>query len=681
MGNASGSSSSSTPPPSLSTDDPPSAFSEVKEKCPRLNDRLNSERSTSSFMEDVANAPRICVDPVALRLFLKGISHEIDSKSFDELRRVVDGTLTSGTLAEHYEVFVTQQVEASTRSSEEVKNELQTMVLEELENAVIRSHHRASVEGRSVATSSTSHSNVSLSSTNSSSMGEQSESIETDAAPPLEGSGASMPRSVTPTIRSTTSGGSSSANFSKKTTHSSDGTNTPRGDATKATRAAKNWRMAKALVMSVVAFKMASKRKDAAEVKESAILTAASASKDDVETGSSAIPRLARDASSRWRTLRGLVRATSAFRAFADIEVVRKLSEGLSGLDDLCGVDEDDDDFDQDAVIPHPRRAKLTAQEEMSEKELAREMKVWSQTLERHRRECRWIDLAKRGGVDEIDEMARLLQKDPAELQRYAAWDPRRLVNCVDDRNRTALFYAAYHGNVGLMTWLLDLCADPRICAETHRESERPTVDENGQSSRKLRTHDYESPIEVAARWGHVGILNMLLDLHPDSSAKDKKGLHKSLSEGSLDSLKNPTPKVGFSRKHSLRRPRYSSGLSSSVNDVPDLTYIYCKADLKAAMSAAKGAGQRAAYDRLRRYVKTHKMRPSLKWLSRAFSSKAKGGSFNGKTITREAHGLSVYAGGSTSKASPSGAKTSFSFDPHQMAANSLRNSARNARR
>ena len=91
--------------------------------------------------------------------------------------------------------------------------------------------------------------------------------------------------------------------------------------SSKATRAAKNWRLAKTLVMSVVAFKMSTNgtkiadklNQDGEGVPSSP--SAASPSPLPTAPPSTKDRQLKRDASARWKTLRGLVGATSAFRA------------------------------------------------------------------------------------------------------------------------------------------------------------------------------------------------------------------------------------------------------------------------------------------------------------------------------------------------------------------------------
>ena len=310
----------------------------------------------------------------------------------------------------------------------------------------------------------------------------------------------------------------------------------------------------------------------------------------------------------------------------------------------------------------------MTAQEEMSEKELAREMKVWQQTLDRHRREVRWIELAKVGGKSEIENMAALLRRDPAELQRYAAWDPRRLVNAVDEHNRTALFYAAMRGNERLMTWLLDLCADPRICAECVHEEERRIIEREGVAAPTPQVDDYESPMEVAARWGHLTVLNMLLDLHPKESAKKEKqnSISRSFSEGDVLSQK--------------RSPRYKGGPLSV--DVPNLTYVYAKADLKRALKGAKGAGHEATVRRLKEYISDHKSNFKLKSLVQRFKMGFARRGSKDAYVVQTPHGHStVYAGGKSPSAKKSATSGGFSaaFDPHHHAAHSLTNGARNA--
>ena len=95
-------------------------------------------------------------------------------------------------------------------------------------------------------------------------------------------------------------------------------------------------------------------------------------------------------------------------------------------------------------------------------------------------------------------------------------------------------YFTLLRGNDGLMTWLLDLCADPRICAESATRGDGDAV----------VADDYESPIMAAARWGHLNVVNMLLDLHPSKARKSAAAaLRRSRSENSLDSIERDGPR------------------------------------------------------------------------------------------------------------------------------------------
>ena len=123
---------------------------------------------------------------------------------------------------------------------------------------------------------------------------------------------------------------------------------------------------------------------------------------------------------------------------------------------------------------------------------------VWLKTLEAHRRELRWFELAARGSEGDLAEMAALLGRDRYN-RGYDAWDPRRLVNAVDGRNRTALYLAARNGNMRLLEFLLERGGNPCIACDAEDDDDVA-----------------ESPLECAARWGHHAAVERLLRMHPD---------------------------------------------------------------------------------------------------------------------------------------------------------------------
>ncbi|KAK8810226.1 hypothetical protein WA538_000665 [Blastocystis sp. DL] len=65
---------------------------------------------------------------------------------------------------------------------------------------------------------------------------------------------------------------------------------------------------------------------------------------------------------------------------------------------------------------------------------------VWVESLEQVRREDEWFKAANRGKDEDIEKMQDLIGEDPNRF--YGDWDPRKLINSVDSKNRTALYLA-----------------------------------------------------------------------------------------------------------------------------------------------------------------------------------------------------------------------------------------------
>ena len=131
------------------------------------------------------------------------------------------GVCTKGELYQNYEALVSSQTEKARAPKAQIRHVLQNLVLEELETLIINRHHRTSIESRAAP-------------------GRRSGGSGSSGAP------AAPEKKIS---KSSKSEGSAIAPETERT---------PKGDSSKATRAAKNWRTAKTLVMSVVAFKMAS---------------------------------------------------------------------------------------------------------------------------------------------------------------------------------------------------------------------------------------------------------------------------------------------------------------------------------------------------------------------------------------------------------------------------------------
>ena len=99
---------------------------------------------------------------------------------------------------------------------------------------------------------------------------------------------------------------------------------------------------------------------------------------------------------------------------------------------------------------------------------------VWVESLEQVRREDEWFKAANRGKDEDIEKMQDLIGEDPNRF--YGDWDPRKLINSVDSKNRTALYLACMDCNIHLLKWLMEKNADPRIAYVTKRQRKRLLV-------------------------------------------------------------------------------------------------------------------------------------------------------------------------------------------------------------
>ncbi|KAK8804909.1 hypothetical protein WA171_006874 [Blastocystis sp. BT1] len=132
-------------------------------------------------------------------------------------------------------------------------------------------------------------------------------------------------------------------------------------------------------------------------------------------------------------------------------------------------------------ITPHSRQKQEEAQMQA----------VWEESLQTVRREALWFQAASRGTDTDIEKMAELLCEDPNRF--YSDWDPRKLLNCVDSRNRTAMYLACTDCNLQLLRFLISKNADPRIAY---------VIDEKTE----------ETPLGCAVRWGYTEVAKLLLE-------------------------------------------------------------------------------------------------------------------------------------------------------------------------
>ena len=112
--------------------------------------------------------------------------------------------------------------------------------------------------------------------------------------------------------------------------------------------------------------------------------------------------------------------------------------------------------------------------------------------LDDHRRELRIYELFERGSPDDILEIDEMLLNDPYRHIRSLD-NPMSLVNKRDSRGYTPLYMSAMNGNLELLKYLLNHSADPYIHST-------------------IENQDSENILTVASRWGHLAIVEYLLN-------------------------------------------------------------------------------------------------------------------------------------------------------------------------
>ena len=132
----------------------------------------------------------------------------------------------------------------------------------------------------------------------------------------------------------------------------------------------------------------------------------------------------------------------------------------------------------------------------------------------------RLFELVSRGARDDLDAIVALVHSDPKRYTRETG-DPESLVNRRNLAGHTPLYEAALNGHLPVLRLLLELNANPELTSLTDGED-------------MSRVQEY--PLQVAARWGHLHIVEHLLSTC-SLSTRQVQLAFKSAREGPVRNL------------------------------------------------------------------------------------------------------------------------------------------------
>ncbi|KAK8815069.1 hypothetical protein WA556_007104 [Blastocystis sp. ATCC 50177/Nand II] len=177
------------------------------------------------------------------------------------------------------------------------------------------------------------------------------------------------------------------------------------------------------------------------------------------------------------------------------VEMVSRAIYRLAGEEDVHAID--DPAMAEKEVMEYQPPAMtftetlgITAYAKKKQEDM-RNQEVWNETLEVMQREQAWFKAVQSGTEADVETMTNLIYDDPNRF--YQDWDPRKLINCVDNHGRTALYLACVDCNLRVVKFLIERNADPRIGC---------VVDEKS----------VETPLGCAVRWGYVELVKVLLE-------------------------------------------------------------------------------------------------------------------------------------------------------------------------
>ena len=161
-----------------------------------------------------------------------------------------------------------------------------------------------------------------------------------------------------------------------------------------------------------------------------------------------------------WKKLRTTVIATHLFKT-PDVSVMQDLNELL----------EDVESSPYPHVAPDPTE-------------------LYS-AIEAHRAQESLFQLVARGSAEDLAEIETILKSDPKRFIRSSN-DPNSLVNKKSPQGQTLVYQAAVHGHPSVVQLLI----------QSGGNAHEPSTVGKGET---------ETPLEAACRWGHHGVVDVLL--------------------------------------------------------------------------------------------------------------------------------------------------------------------------
>lgn len=192
-------------------------------------------------------------------------------------------------------------------------------------------------------------------------------------------------------------------------------------------------------------------------------------SSDRCETCASHTPLSSRNVYSRskWPLLRNVVKAIQLFK----IQDVQSYEDVSCLIKEIQQIPSDN--------IYRSRRKK------------EKQASAFTIAIKNHRREIRLFQCVERGHPEDLEEIKIQIDEDPYR-HILSPHHPHSFINKPGLQGQTPLYVAAKHGNLPIVTYLIEAGGDPLLTSI-------------------VNDRELETPLEVASRWGHYRIVEYLL--------------------------------------------------------------------------------------------------------------------------------------------------------------------------